>query len=213
MAYGSVNCIVKFKDVQNWCLFCSMCFNLFNCTVHRSTSFIIHNHHSGISLHVVYVLVSQMNAKIWIFIISKLNHRNSIRMYQILVMKVLQLNQSGHTHTHTKQEHTSSIVSQWDKKCNVCTHRPTRTKYLIDNKHWRDWCEAESVRADGWKRKKRIKRGRWRGRVMEQKKRYSTQSTRTDLDSAPPLIEVWRSARAWSENTALILHIRARPCL
>lgn len=83
------------------------------------------------------------------------NRWNGIQTDQDTLIKILRAKSVKRKHALFQDEMESAI----------CAHRPSHTKYFIDNKHCWDWCEAESVR-DGRKRRKGKKRGK-RGRERE----------------------------------------------
>lgn len=145
-------------------------------------------------------------------VISYSNHWNSIQTD--LGIKVLHLNQWGrHTCTHTQ----TIYCFRGETKSAICAHRPPRTKYFIDNKHWRDWCEAESVREEGWKRNRGRQEDKGRRSRGIEKDRYTVDTGQQNKSGFCSWccynnrgLEV-NACLKWEHF--LILHIRAQPCL
>lgn len=150
-------------------------------------------------------------------VISYSNHGNSIHTdqdswHQGSASKSVETDMHARTHTHAQ----TIYCFRGETKSAICAHRPPRTKYFIDNKHWRDWCEAESVREEGRRRKRERQedKGR-RGRGIE-KDRYTVDTGQQNKSG----FSSWccYNNRGLEVNACLkwdhflILHIRTQPC-
>lgn len=129
----------------------------------------IHNPHTNTSRHVIYVLtaVSNLRSMLRCEAVSQTNRGNSMQTDQDSWLQ-----DPASKSVKTLHSHTYHVLFLGEMKSASCAHRPSHTKYFIDNKHcWLMWSRVSQRRAKEEKREKERKIKR-EGKRLRNRKRH-----------------------------------------